>query len=140
MPWAPLPPDAEEFLRLPNPAVIATVRPDGELLTVATWYEYLGDGAIMVNMAATRKRLEYMRKDPRVSLTVLDKDDWYRHVSVIGRVAEIRRDPDLADVDRLAIRYTGQPYRDRTRDSWTAIIDVVQWHGWIAGTPMNASV
>ena len=34
MPWAPLPPDAEEFLRQPNPAVIATVRPDGELLTV----------------------------------------------------------------------------------------------------------
>ena len=35
-------------------------------------------------MAATRKRLENMRRDPHVSLTVLGKDDWYHQVTLRG--------------------------------------------------------
>lgn len=137
MPSAPLPPDAQEFLRRPNPCVIATLRPPGEPLSVATWYDWLDDGTVLVNMDVTRRRLEYMRADPRVSLTVLDKDSWYRHISLLGRVTDIRRDPDLTDVDRLSVRYTGKPYRDRQRDSWTAVITIDRWHGWSNGHPIE---
>jgi hypothetical protein len=31
-----------------------------------------------------RKRLDYIRKDPRVSITVLGKEDWYHHVTLRG--------------------------------------------------------
>jgi len=34
-----LPPQVEAFLKQPNAAVIATVRPDGFPMTVATWYD-----------------------------------------------------------------------------------------------------
>jgi hypothetical protein len=71
-----------------------------------------------------------MRADPRVALTVLDAGSWYSHVSLIGRVREIRRDPDLADIARLSRRYRGEPYRDRGRDSWSAIVEVSRWYGW----------
>ncbi len=81
-------------------------------------------------MDASRRRLGHMRADPRVALTVLDADSWYSHVSLVGRVRELRRDPGLADIDRLAEHYTGKPYRDRGRDSWTAIVEVDRWHGW----------
>src|SRR5215211_9177632 len=54
----------------------------------ATWYLWEG-GRILVNMDEGRARLEYVRRDPRVSLTVLDGDDWYRHVSLRGRVASL---------------------------------------------------
>ena len=56
MPPAPIPPEIEEFLRKPNPAVVATVRPDGSPHSVATWYD-LVDGLILLNLAATRARL-----------------------------------------------------------------------------------
>src|SRR5256885_6014656 len=118
MPTGTPPAELQEFLRRPNPCVVATIGPDGELHTAATWYEWPGDGTVLLNMDATRRRLGHMRADPRVALTVLAKGSWYSHVSLIGRVREIRADPDLADIDRIAEHYTGKPYRDRDRDSW----------------------
>ena len=130
MPRPPLPAELIKFLRGPNPCVVATVRPDGELHTAATWYEWTDDGTILLNMDASRTRLNHMRGNPRVALTVLDARDPYTHVSLIGRVREIRPDPDLADIDRLSQRYEGEPYDDRARESWTAIIEVGSWHSW----------
>ncbi|MGH3499208.1 MAG: pyridoxamine 5'-phosphate oxidase family protein, partial [Nocardioidaceae bacterium] len=34
----PLPAEAAELLAKPNPAVIATLRPDGQPVSAATWY------------------------------------------------------------------------------------------------------
>ena len=73
MPPTPVPPEIEAFLREPNPAVVATLRADGSPHSVATWYDWV-DGLILLNMDATRARLGHLRRDPRVSLTVLDKD------------------------------------------------------------------
>ena len=139
MPKGLPPPELDELLRKPNPCVIATIRPDGELHTAATWYEWPGDGTVLVNMDATRRRLGHMRADPRVALTILDADMWYRHVSLVGRVREIRPDPDLEDIDRIARHYTGNGYRDRQRDSWTAVIEVTRWHGWSQGQDLTKS-
>ena len=50
-------------------------------------------------MDASRARLGHLRRDPRVSLTVLDKDSWYSHVSLAGVVERLVDDPDLADTD-----------------------------------------
>ena len=90
----PLPQAAIEMLAKPNPAVIATLRPDGQPVTAATWYLW-DDGRILVNMDEGRKRLEHMRNDPRVSLTVLDEGNWYNTVTLIGHVSEWREDTDL---------------------------------------------
>ncbi len=137
MPRGPLPPELQDFLREPNPCVVATIRPDGELHTAATWYEWLDDGTVLLNMDATRIRLRHMRADPRVALTMLRYSSWYDHVSLIGRVREIRRDPRLEDIDRLARRYTGKAHGNRERDSWTAIVEVDRWHGWSGGTDLT---
>jgi len=118
------------MLAQPNPAVIAVVRPDGHPVSVATWYLLEDDGRILVNMDAERKRLEYMRQEPRVSLTVLKEGDWYAHVSVQGTLTEWRDDERLADIDRLSIHYGGQPYRNRTRPRGSAWIQAETWHGW----------
>ena len=106
MPEPPVPPDVDAFLRRPNPAVIATVRPDGSPHTVATWYDW--DGArVLVNMEVMRLRLRFMRRDARVSLTALGEENWYSHVSLLGRVVSLEEDPNLVDIDRLAMRYAG---------------------------------
>lgn len=129
MPKPPLPDPVRELLSKPNPAVITTVRPDGQPVSVATWYLLDGD-RILVNMDEGRKRLDYLRKDPRVSLTALDEAGWYTHVSVQGRVVEMRDDEGLVDIDRLATHYTGRPYRNRERGRVSAWIEVDRWHGW----------
>jgi len=125
----PLPDDVKALLAEPNPAVITTLRPDGQPVSVATWYLLDGD-RVLVNMDEGRKRLEYLRKDPRVSLTALAEGDWYTHVSVQGRVAEIADDPDLSGIDRLSTHYTGRAYPTRDRGRVNAWIEVETWHGW----------
>ena len=129
MSTAPLPDEVRDLLAKPNPAVITSLRPDGQPVSVATWYLLDGD-RLLVNMDEGRRRLAYLRDDPRVSLTALDEDSWYTHVSVQGRVVEFRDDPDLADIDRLSIHYGGQPYRNRERKRVSAWIAVESWHGW----------
>ncbi|GAA3450205.1 PPOX class F420-dependent oxidoreductase [Dactylosporangium matsuzakiense] len=124
-----LPENLQQLLARPNPAVIATVRPDGQPVSVATWY-LLEQDRIIVNMDAGRKRLAYLRQEPRVSLTVLDGEDWYTHVSVTGTVAEIYDDTDMADIDRIATHYTGKPYANRSNGRVTAVIDIKSWHVW----------
>jgi PPOX class probable F420-dependent enzyme len=129
MPEPPVPDDLSELLARPNPAVIATLRPDGWPHSVATWYLWEG-GRILVNLDASRARLEFMRKDPRVALTVLDGDAWYRHVSLRGEVVSIEPDEDLADIDRIATHYRGEPYPNRTDPRVSAWIEVTRWHRW----------
>jgi hypothetical protein len=75
-----------------------------------------------------RLRLSHMRRDPRVSLTVLDVADWYRAVTVLGRVVDIHDDDSLVDIDRLSQRYRGEPYRTRDRKRVTALIEPERWH------------
>jgi PPOX class probable F420-dependent enzyme len=126
----PLSPEAVELLRRPNPAVIATLRPDGAPVSTATWYLWEDDGRVLVNMDEGRRRLAHLRNDPRVTLTVLAEDGWYTHVSLIGRVAELRDDEGLADIDRLARHYIGRPYPQRDRGRVSALIEIDRWHGW----------
>jgi PPOX class probable F420-dependent enzyme len=129
MSTSPLPDEVRDLLAKPNPAVITSLRPDGQPVSVATWYLLDGD-RVLVNMDEGRKRLAYLRTDPRVSLTALDEADWYTHVSVQGRVVEFADDPDLVDIDRLSTHYTGRPYPTRDRRRVSAWIEVETWHGW----------
>jgi PPOX class probable F420-dependent enzyme len=130
VPASPLSDVALAVLREPNPAVMAALMPDGHPMSVATWYLLEDDGRILVNLDAGRARLEWMRRDGRVSLTVLDGDEWYTHVSLRGHVAQWRDDPDLVDIDRLSRHYTGRAYANRDRARVSALIEVEHWHGW----------
>ncbi|MGC9380536.1 PPOX class F420-dependent oxidoreductase [Streptomyces sp. MH13] len=126
----PLPPEAVDLLRRPNPCVMATLRSDGAPVSTPTWYLWEDDGRVLINFDEGRVRLGHVRRDPRVTLTVLAGDDWYTHVTLIGRVTETRDDEDLTGIDRLSRHYTGDPYPDRVRARVSAWVEVERWHGW----------
>lgn len=124
-----LPDHVVEFLRRPNPAVMAVVRDGVQPVSVATWYMLLGD-SVLVNMFEARRRLRHLRVAPHVSLTVLGADDWYRHVSLQGRVGRIVDDEDYADADLLSRHYIGAPHLPRAGRRVSVWIDVKTWHEW----------
>jgi PPOX class probable F420-dependent enzyme len=130
MPKPPLPQPVVDFLKLPNPAVMATVAADGRPVTVATWYLLEDDGRVLLGLDATRARLKHLHADPRVSLTVLSGDSWYSHVSLQGRVVSITDDVGLADIDRLSRHYGGEAYRNRTSPRVSVQVEIDRWHGW----------
>ena len=133
MPKPPLPDELQRVLVNPNPSIIGSVTPDGAPNTVATWYLW-EDGRALVNMDEGRRRLEYVRNEPRVSLTVLDGDSWYRHITLHGRIT-LEDAAGLADIDRISKHYTGNPNAQRDRGRVTGSIEVESWHAWNGGKP-----
>jgi PPOX class probable F420-dependent enzyme len=129
MPKMPMPERVRDMLRLPNPAVMATLAADGRPVTVATWYLLEDDGRILLGLDAKRARLEHMRRDPRIALDVL-ASDWYTHVSLQGRVVSITDDTGLRDIDRLSRHYTGEAYDNRERPRVSAQVEIDRWHAW----------
>jgi PPOX class probable F420-dependent enzyme len=129
VPLVPVPSEIDEFLAAANPAVVGTVSPRGAAHTAATWYDW-EDGRVLLNMDETRLRLGYLRANPSVSLTVLAADDWYRQVTLLGRVVSIEEDEGLRDIDRLSMRYAGQPYRNRESRRFTAWMEPERWTSW----------
>jgi PPOX class probable F420-dependent enzyme len=129
----PIPAAVRQFLAQPNMAVVASVMPSGMPHTAATWYDW-EDGRVLLNMDESRRRLEYMRLDPRVGMTALEEGAWHKQVSLMGEVVSLEPDPDLRDIDRLALRYTGSPFQNRTRRRWSAWVRVDRWYGWYGDT------
>ena len=123
MPSVPVPPEVDAFLAEPNPAVVATVSPNGEPHTAATWYDW-EDGRVFLNMDESRLRLRYMRRNPAVSLTVLGDDSWYAQVTLLGRIVSIDRYGASADYARIYQEYgiTAQAVADAARDSLRTVV------------------
>ena len=126
MPPAPLPEHLAAFLARPNAAVVASVRADGSPVTSATWYLFDGEH-VLLSMDAVGERAQRLRAAGTFALTAL-AEDWYSHLSVTGRVVEVRDDPDLVELDRIAVHYTGEPYEERGITTATVVAVVERWH------------
>jgi PPOX class probable F420-dependent enzyme len=127
MPRAPLPAELLGFLAKPRMAVVGTVRDGGSPVTTPCWYGLEPDGRILLSMDEESHRLRHLRADPRLALTVLG-DDWYSHVSILGRAVDVRPDTDLADIDALSHHYLGVPYGDRGYRGVTVRAEIERWH------------
>ena len=126
---APLPPEIQRFVAKTRHAVVGTVRDDGTPVTTPCWYGVDDAGRLILSMSHDSHRLRHLRANPRVSLSILG-DDWYSHVSVVGRAVETRSDDDLSDIDALSQRYSGVDYDDRTYRGVTVFVEVDRWHTW----------
>src|SRR5580658_8025756 len=60
---------------------LSTLMPDGSPQTNPVWVDY-DNGEIWVNTAAGRLKDKNMKRDPRVSVAVIDPDNPYRFVEV----------------------------------------------------------
>jgi len=129
VPHAPLPPELQRFVAKPRHAVVGTVRADGTPVTTACWYGIDDQDRVILSMDHESHRLRHIRANPRVALTMLG-DDWYSHVSILGRAVEFRSDDDLADIDTLSQHYEGVPYEDRDYRGMTVLVEIDRWHTW----------
>ncbi|AEH11474.1 MULTISPECIES: PPOX class F420-dependent oxidoreductase [Protofrankia] len=97
--------DARNLLSRPVYAWVTTLRPDGSPHSTVVWVDVDGD-EIIFNTAVGRAKERHLRKDPRVSIGVLDPEDAYHLVSVSG-TARLEIDSADAVIDRLAKKYLG---------------------------------
>jgi PPOX class probable F420-dependent enzyme len=88
-------------------ANLATLMPDGRPQVTPVWCDYDGTH-ILVNSARGRRKDRNMRRDPRVSLSIMDPDNPYRYVEVRGQVVEVTEEGADTHIDKMARKYLGQ--------------------------------
>ena len=106
-------------------ASLATLMPDGSSQVTPVWVDLEGD-LVIVNTARGRQKDKNMRRDPRVSLAIIDPENPYRYIEIRGRVAEITEEGADAHIDKMAKKYLGAdkyPYR---QPSETRVIFEIQ--------------
>ena len=101
---------ARELLAGPNFGHLGTVNRDGSVQVSPVWVD-LEDGRPAFNTAEGRVKWRNMRRDPRVTLEVIDFTDGYRSVEIRGRV-EMTRKGAREHINQLALKYTGEPFEN----------------------------
>jgi PPOX class probable F420-dependent enzyme len=110
---AQLPEVAQKLFREPNFAHLATIMPDGSPQVTPVWVD-IDEKFILVNTAEGRQKPRNIRRDPRVAIDVVSRDDPYRMVTIRGRVVEVTGEGADDHIDKLAKKYLGQdkyPFR-----------------------------
>lgn len=113
----PLDPGLRSLLTGPSPATLTLHREGGRAITSPVWFRVEGDWFEVV-VAASDRKLDHLRGDPRCSLLVFEAVRPFRGVQVTG---EATIDPDDGANTRLAIASAylgpegGRAYADLSR-------------------------
>jgi PPOX class probable F420-dependent enzyme len=107
---AELTPEVRGLFEGANFAHVASLMPDGSPHAVAVWVGTEGDRVHFFTQTGSQKARN-LERDPRVAFSIVDGEKPYRSARLRGHVVEIRRgDEALAAMDKMALRYTGQPF------------------------------
>ena len=109
-----LPDEVRELFEGPNFCHLATVLPSGAPHSVPVWTG-IEDGRIAFFTQPQSCKARNLARDPRVAISITDHEHPYRMAQIRGRVVEtLEGDPALEAIDRLAVKYTGQPFPMRS--------------------------
>ena len=108
-----LDPKVNALLSRPNFAHLSTLMPDGSPNTTPVWIG-VRDDRIVIGSGESSLKVRNLRRDPRLSLSVIDFHDPYEEVQIRGRVVEFRDDSKFEIVDEITRKYIGKdfPWRD----------------------------
>jgi len=87
-------------------ASLATLMPNGDVQVTPVWCD-IDNGNVIFNSARGRVKDKNVRRDPRVTLTLIDPDNPYRYLEVRGRVVDITEKGAARHIDKLAKKYLG---------------------------------
>ncbi len=87
-------------------ASLGTLMPDGSPQVTPVWVD-IDNGHLLFNSARGRQKDKNVRRDPRVTLTLIDPENPYRYLEVRGRVVEITEKGAAQHIDKLAKKDLG---------------------------------
>lgn len=101
-----LPPELERLLDSNAVAFVSTIGPKGEPQTTPLWFLW-EDGVLRFSLVEGRQKLRNLRRDPRISVVVVDPaaPTWY--VELRGHIDALTPDPGLMLERKVAEKYTG---------------------------------
>jgi PPOX class probable F420-dependent enzyme len=105
-----LEPRVRELAQGRNFAVVSTMMPNGLIQSLPLWID-ADDEHLLLNTEVHRQRYKNLRKDPHVTVLIVEEGNWYSWVEVRGHLdGEVTGDEARAHIDKLARKYTGGDY------------------------------
>jgi PPOX class probable F420-dependent enzyme len=103
-------PKVVELARGKNFAALTTLLSGGHPQTQVMWVD-ADDDHLLINTEVHRQKFKNVERDPRVTLTIWDRDDPYCFVEVRGEVMGKTKGPEAREhIDELSQKYHGRPY------------------------------
>ena len=87
---------------------LGTIMPDGSPQVTPVWVDYDGKH-VRFNSAQGRVKDKNVRRDPRVSLAIVDPENPYRYLGIRGRVVEITQKGADEHINSLSQKYLSKP-------------------------------
>lgn len=89
-----------------NFGVLGTLTADGSPQVTPIWVDWDGEYVLM-NTLKARSKPGQIERDPRVELTVFNRENPYQHVRIAGR-AELVEEGAEEHIDKLSQKYVGE--------------------------------
>ena len=119
-----LPERAQNLIHRRVYAHVATVGPGGAPHVVPVWVDTDGEH-VVINAPEETVKIRHMRRDPRVAVSILDPNDPWGTLQVIGRVVAITREGADAHIDSMQRKYTGAERYERRSGSARVIVKIL---------------
>lgn len=97
-----------DLLDSPNYATVATLTADGSPQTSVVWIKRDGDD-VLFSTVVGRAKERHISRDPRVSITVINKDNPYQYSEFRGD-ASLTTDGGFDLINELSHKYLGKDY------------------------------
>lgn len=118
-------PNVRDLAQAPNFAAFTVHLQSGAAMTHVMWVD-ADDDHVLINTEVHRAKFKAVERDPRVTVTVWEKDNPYTYAEVRGRVVETVRGPEArAHIDSLAQKYLGRDYDPEKIQSERVILKIV---------------
>ena len=99
---------AVKLLQEKQLAHFATIMADGSPQVTPVWVDVEPDGShVLINTADGRVKTNNVERDPRVVVSVVDSNDFFRYAIVKGTIVERRHEGADEHIDAMAKKYIG---------------------------------
>ena len=119
-----LDPRACELAQAPNFATLSVILRSGRPMTHVMWVD-ADENHVLINTEVHRAKFRAVERDPRVTVTIWQRDDPYTYAEVRGQVLETVHGPEArAHIDSLSRKYRGKDYDDAAITSERVILRI----------------
>ena len=118
--------EAQNLVRRPNFAHLATLRADGSPKLDPVWIDLADESTVTIATGQDSLKTRNVLRDPRVAISIVDVDNPYKELQLRGTCV-VEPDPDMATLDALSHKYTGKPFPSRGDDGVVLRITVNQF-------------
>ena len=108
--------EAIEIIEGKNFAYLATSMADGSPHVAPVWIDRNED-TLLINTVPGRLKQKNVSRDPRVTISITQEKNRYRHLFIRGKVIQQTKEGALDHINRLSRKYLGKdyPWDDKNR-------------------------